>query len=82
MQMGNTGLYELTTTLLLALMLFFPVSKVIWTMSVRRLQRKTGRELKQQEIHGQLARARFIAVFIVLLFSYLFNHALLGKLSG
>lgn len=80
--MSSTGLYKLITTLILALLLFFPVSKIIWTVSVRRLQRKTGRELNQQEIQGQLARARFIAVFIVLLFSYLFNNALLGKLSG
>ncbi|NIX02180.1 MAG: hypothetical protein GWN13_28855 [Phycisphaerae bacterium] len=80
--MSNTSLYEIITTLILAALLFFPVSKIIWTMSVRRLQRKTGRQLNQQEIEGQMARARFITVFVVLLFSYLFNSALLGKLSG
>jgi hypothetical protein len=59
--------------LVLAALLFLPVSKLIWVLSVRRLQRKTGRELSDEELQGQLKRARVIAVFLTLIFSYLFN---------
>ena len=71
-------LYFTFSVLLLAALLFFPVTKLIWVLSVRRLQRKTGAELGESETHGQLVRARFIAVFASLLFSFLFNLNLLG----
>jgi hypothetical protein len=64
--------------LVLAALLFLPVSKLIWVLSVRRLQRKTGRELSEEELQGQLKRARVIAVFVALIFSLLFNANLMG----
>jgi hypothetical protein len=64
--------------LVLAGLLFLPVSKLIWVLSVRRLQKKTGRELSEQELQGQLKRARVIAVFVALIFSFLFNANLMG----
>ena len=64
--------------LVLAVLLFLPVSKLIWVLSVRRLQRKTGRELSEEELQGQLKRARVIAVFVALIFSFLFNANLIG----
>lgn len=67
---------------LLALMLFFPVSNIIWVSSVRRLQRKLGRELANNELRGQKTRARFISLILVLLFSWLFNLSLSGVLHG
>ncbi len=70
--------YFLLSVVVLALLLFFPMSKMIWVLSVRRLQRKTGKELTEDELQGQLARARFIAIFISLLFSFLFNTQLVG----
>jgi hypothetical protein len=63
---------------LLALLLFFPVSKLIWVLSVRRLQRRTGRELSPEELQGQLKRARIIAALVVVVFSFLFNANLMG----
>nr|VFJ73784.1 MAG: hypothetical protein BECKFW1821C_GA0114237_105426 [Candidatus Kentron sp. FW] len=66
------------SVIILALLLFFPVSRLMWVLSVRRLERKLGRETTDQERHGQLSRARFLAVFVVLLFSFLFNYHLLG----
>ncbi len=80
--MAPGQLYQLFSILLLAVLLFFPISKMIWVLSVRRLQRKLGKEPSQPEIKGQLQRARFIAVFVALIFSYLFNSAILGKLYG
>lgn len=64
--------------LVLAALLFLPVSKLIWVLSVRRLQRKTGRELSEEELRGQLKRARVIAVLVSLIFSFLFNANLMG----
>ena len=71
-------LYFTIMVLLLAGLLFLPVSKLIWVLSVRRLQRRSGRTLSDTEIDGQLKRARLIAVFVTLIFSFLFNANLLG----
>ena len=78
--MNNHHIYQLISTLLLAALLFIPVSKIIWAMSVRRLQRKLNHELSHAQAQAQLKRARFIALFIVLLFSYLFNSSLMRQL--
>jgi hypothetical protein len=64
--------------LILAALLFWPMSKLIWVMSVRRLQRKLARELDEQEIAGQMNRARIISAFVSLLFSVLYNLHTLG----
>jgi hypothetical protein len=80
--MSGQQIYLLVSVLVLAGLLFFPVARIIWTLSVRRLQRKLGRELDQDEIVAQLKRARFLAFFLALIFSYLFNGALLGTLYG
>ena len=70
--------YFTVSVAVLAILLFFPVSRLVWVMSVRRLERKTGTPLDASQRQGQLARARFLAVFISLLFSLLFNINLLG----
>ena len=66
------------SVLLLAVMLYFPTSRLIWVMSVRRIQRKSGKAPAQSEIAGQESRARFISVLVVLIFSWFFNLSLLG----
>ena len=63
---------------LLAALLFWPMSKLVWVMSVRRLQRKLERELSKEELDGQLNRARIISVFVSLLFSFLYNLHTIG----
>ncbi|MDJ0861501.1 MAG: hypothetical protein QNJ87_15385 [Gammaproteobacteria bacterium] len=70
--------YFVISVLVLAALLYLPVSKLIWVVSVRRLQRKLGRELDEAEVRGQAKRARFIALLLCLPFSYLFNLNLLG----
>ena len=70
--------YFLISVIVLAILLFFPLSKLIWVLSVRRLQRKLNRELNATELAGQMTRARFIGIFMSLLFSYLFNLNLIG----
>lgn len=64
--------------LVLAGMLFFPASKMIWILSVRRLERRENRQLSDQERDGQKNRARFIAAFVCLVFSALFNLRVLN----
>lgn len=71
-------MYFIVSVLILAALLFIPMSKLIWVLSVRRLQKKTQRELNEQELAGQMARARFISVFVCLIFSFLFNLNLIG----
>ena len=62
----------------LAGMLFFPASKMIWVLSVRRMQKKLGRELSADEMAGQRRRARFLAFFLCIVFSFLFNINMIG----
>ena len=71
-------LYFSVSVIVLAALLFFPVSKLIWVWSVRRLQRKLSPELSPEELSGQLTRARFIAVIVSVVFSLLFNINIVG----
>lgn len=68
--------------IVLALLLFFPVSKFIWVLSVRRLERKLGKALSEQERQGQRNRARVIAAFVSLVFSLLFNTHLMRVMES
>ncbi len=68
--------------IVLALLLFFPVSKFIWVLSVRRLERKLGKALTEQERQGQRNRARVIAAFLSLVFSLLFNTHLMKVMES
>lgn len=70
------------SVLLLALLLFFPASRLIWVLSVRRMQRRHRRKLSAAEIQGQKTRARFIALMLVVLFSWFFNLQLLSPTGG
>ena len=63
---------------LLAVMLFFPVSKLVWTLSVRRQERKQSRKLDDTELSGQRQRARFITFFLVVVFALMFNVNIFG----
>ncbi|MCP4286831.1 MAG: hypothetical protein GY792_20705 [Gammaproteobacteria bacterium] len=74
------GIY--ISVIVLALMLFFPVSKMIWVLSIRRTERKQSQALTQEEKNGQKARARFIAIPLVCAFSWLFNLQLYSRLYG
>ena len=70
--------YYWLSTAVLAILLSFPASKMIWVLSVRRLERKSDRKLTDTERNGQLARARFIAIILTTAFALLFNYNLLG----
>lgn len=63
---------------LLAVMLFFPVSKLVCTLSIRRQERKQKRKLNDSEVTGQMQRARFITFFLVVVFALMFNVNIFG----
>jgi len=69
--------YFWLSVLVLAALLVWPAGKLIWVLSVRRLQRRQRRELSTEEVEGQRGRAYFIAVLVCFIFSLLFNYSLL-----
>lgn len=69
--------YWLSVAVLVAL-LFVPVTRMIWALAVRRLERRRGDTLSIDERRGQLNRARFIALMVCVLFSALFNFQILA----
>ena len=64
--------------LLLAALLFLPVSNLICVVSVRRKQRRLKTELDQKELAAQKQRARFVAAIVCFLFSFFFNVSRIG----
>ncbi len=70
--------YYAVTTVILAALLFVPAAKLIWVLSVRRLERRTRQRLSEAERRGQLRRARVIAAVVTVLFAALFNGQVLG----
>ncbi len=68
--------------IVLAAALFFPISKLVWVLSIRRLERKLGHPLEDAERAAQLRRARIIAAVLALAFSWLFNLQLTSKLAS
>ncbi len=65
------------TTWLLAILLYFPVHRLIWVMRVRRLEARTGNKPAGEEVEALRLKTRIVAGFIVLTFAYLFNHVVL-----
>lgn len=58
--------------------LTYPVSRLIWVFSVRRLQKKLQKSLSSDELKGQKNRAYLIGIIVSFAFSMLFNYRLLG----
>ena len=73
--------YFVASVAVLAVLLFFPVSRLIWVLSVRRLERKTGTALAHPQRRGQLTRSRLIATIVTVLFSLLFNLYLFRQMG-
>ena len=65
------------TTWLLALLLYFPVHRLIWVMRVRRLEARTGNKPTGEEVEALRVRTRIVTGLIVITFAYLFNHVVL-----
>ena len=65
--------FYLFSIIILSILLYYPVNKLIYVLSVRRLEKKTQNKLVAEELKGQLVRSRLITIIIVLIFSSLFN---------
>jgi len=66
-------LFYLLSVTCLALLLYYPVNKLIFILSVRRYEKKIGNSLSDEELRGQLIRSRFITIILIIFFSSLFN---------
>jgi hypothetical protein len=73
--------YYWISVALLAGLLFWPVSKLIWALSVRRLERRQGQPLDDRERLGQRNRAWLLAIVLCCIFSALFNYQILDMAS-
>ena len=65
--------YYVFSVIILILLLYYPVNKLIFVLSVRRLERKFGKQLNSHQKSGQLKRSRFISIILIIFFSGLFN---------
>ena len=75
----NPVLWFWISAVVLATLLLLPVSRIVWVLSVRRLQVRLLRTLTPEELAGQLRRARFVGFFLSSFFSLLFCLQLLGN---
>lgn len=75
----NPVLWFWLSTAILAALLFLPISRIVWVLSVRRLQARLGSDLSPVELAGQLRRARFVSFFFSPAFSLFFCLNLLGN---
>jgi len=66
-------LFYLLSVMFLAILLYYPVNKLIFILSVRRYEKKIGGSLNEKELKGQLTRSRFISIILIVIFSSLFN---------
>ena len=57
--------------ILLSTVLFFPVRKLIWVLYVRKKQ-KTQKSVSEEEKKSLKKRATFTAVFLCIVFSYIY----------
>ena len=67
------------SSLLLALLLFFPLRRLIWIWRMRGLERKLGRPGTEEERQAERRRAGQIGGVIAITFAFLFNRVLLGS---
>ena len=69
----NEELFLYISVLVLAAALYVPVNKLIWVLSVRRIEKKSKSKLNEYQRNLQKNRSRFISILVVFIFSYLFN---------
>ena len=69
-------------TAALAAALWWPVGRLVWVLSVRRIERRRGQALSAEERDGQRRRAWVLAIPIGLAFAALFNLRLLDRFGG
>jgi hypothetical protein len=74
--------YSWVSVVVLTALLLWPVSKLVWVLSARRLERRLGHPLSEREREGQRGRAWFLAIVLCSIFSALFNYQILDMANG
>lgn len=74
--------YQWLWTVLLGLALFFPVRQLIWTLSVRREERKLGQPTDETRRRALKRRANITSVMLCFVFSVIYMQATFSSLSG
>ena len=69
----SVNYFYIVSVIVLVLLLYIPVNKMIYVLSVRRLSRKINSNLSETQLKGQLIRSRFITIIVLFIFSCLFN---------
>lgn len=72
--------YWLLWSAILTVLLFFPIRRIIWVMSVRRAMRK-GAEIDDDEQRRLRRRAGVTAILLSFLFSITYTNYLFGGSS-
>lgn len=70
------------SSIILGLLLYFPVRRFIYAISINRLQRKENREATEKEKSEIRKRANLIAAVIAFTFAFLYNRVLMAKYFG
>ena len=70
------------TSVLLGVILFFPVRKVILSLNVNRHQAKTKRPITEEEFEVLKKRATVIAAIVCMTFAFLYNKFIMLKFYG
>lgn len=65
------------SAIVLALALYYPVTRFVWVIRVRRFERKNDRQTTAEERQLVLRQSRFISIPIVLFFAFLFTRTLI-----
>lgn len=79
--MVSRDTFFVLSVIALALLLILPVGRLIWTLGVRRLQKRLARPLDAAELANQKKRAYLIAVFVCLVFSLTYNVSSLALIA-
>ena len=69
-------LWYWVSSLILAVLLYFPASRVVWVMRVRRMERRLKRTTTDEERMRERRESNLIAGVIVITFSFLFNRTI------
>ncbi len=70
------------TSILLGVLLFFPVRKMVLGININRLQSRENREIQAVEFAVLKKRVTVITAIIAVTFSFVYNKILIYKIYG
>lgn len=74
--------YQWLWTLVLGAALFFPVRQLIWAMSVRREERKLGKQTDNERRRALKRRAAVTSLLLCFIFSVAYVHVMFRSFFG